>query len=101
MKRRTVGWLLAALALLGLVLLLGYFLRPTANPRSPKATAERVQDQIELAPSDLLTLESRELTQGLPISGTIKAMQSALSEFPWATTMVVSPRITLGKISVQ
>ncbi len=78
MKRRTVGWLLAALALLGLVLLLGYFLRPTANQRSPKATAERVQDQIELAPSDLLTLESRELTQGLPISGTIKAMQSAL-----------------------
>ena len=37
-----------------------------------------MQDQIELAPSDLLTLESRELTQGLPISGTIKAMQSAL-----------------------
>jgi len=78
MKRRTVGWLLAALALLGSVLLLVYFLRQTANPRSPKATAERVQDQIELAPSDLLTLESRELTQGLPISGTIKAMQSAL-----------------------
>ena len=73
--KRSTGWLLAALAIGVLALALGraYTARQHATPAIAGAAA-----MIELAASDVAPAKFQEITQGLPVSGTLKAVNSAI-----------------------
>lgn len=73
--KRSTGWLLAALAIGAIVLALGraYNARQHATPAATGAAA-----MIELADSDVAPAKLQEITQGLPFSGTLKAVNSAI-----------------------
>lgn len=76
MKRSTI-WILGALAALmiagGAVLLKS---KKQADPSAPAAA--KAEPVIELASSDVFTVQTIELSQGVPISGSLKAANSAL-----------------------
>jgi multidrug efflux pump subunit AcrA (membrane-fusion protein) len=75
MKKRTL-WIVSGLALAA-VALVGWRLsvkRATPPASVPVATPVA----LELAPSDVLTVRSESLALGLPVSGTLKATQTAL-----------------------
>lgn len=77
MTRRAVQWVVAALVLL---LVAGAALRLVAA-RKERAAAEPVakaQAVAELAATDVLKARSVQLSQGLPVSGSLKAVNSAL-----------------------
>jgi len=80
MTRRSWKWLLIALV----VLLVGVSAARVLSARKAQqaavaaAAAPKVQTVVELAPGDVIAASAVELTQGLPISGSLKAMQSAL-----------------------
>ena len=42
------------------------------------ATAAKEQRAVELAPTDVLRVENREVSQGLPVSGALRAVSSAV-----------------------
>jgi multidrug efflux system membrane fusion protein len=73
--KRSTGWLLAALATLAVALALGraYTARQHATPPTTGAAA-----LIELAASDVAPAKLQEITQGLPVTGTLKAVNSAI-----------------------
>ena len=73
--KRSTGWLLAALAIGVIALALGraYTARQHAKPATAGAAA-----MIELAASDVAPAKFQEITQGLPVSGTLKAVNSAI-----------------------
>ncbi|HEY0823186.1 MAG TPA: efflux RND transporter periplasmic adaptor subunit [Ramlibacter sp.] len=72
-------WLIAAFVLA--VLVLGAYRTITARRAQQVAeaqlAAQRAQPLVELAASDVVRAESRELQRGLPISGSLKAVNSA------------------------
>ena len=77
--KRWIKW--GAIALVA-VLLVGGVLRSLGkNKEQQAALAEQssrsTQTVIELAPADLFTLQPQELLRGLPVSGTLKAANSA------------------------
>ena len=80
MTKRHYKWLA-----LGLVLLLIAFsvvralsARKAQQEALAQAGVAKVQAVVELAASDVIKAETRELAQGLPISGSLKAINSAL-----------------------
>ena len=78
--KRWIQWGLLALVV---VLLLGGVLRALGARKAQQAalaeqTARGAQSVVELAAADVLTLRTLELNRGLPVSGTLKAVNSAL-----------------------
>ena len=80
MTKRYYKWLA-----LGLVLLLIAFsvvralsARKAQQEAVAQASVAKAQSVVELAATDVVKVETRELTQGLPISGSLKAVNSAL-----------------------
>ena len=76
-SRRRLVWAMLALALLALALFgwRGYQARKSAAPAAASAPRATV---IELAPTDVATARVVDLQTGLPVSGTLKAVQTAL-----------------------
>lgn len=76
MKRSTI-WILGALA--ALMIAGGAVLLKSKKPADPHApAAAKAEPVIELASSDVFTVQTIELSQGVPISGSLKAANSAL-----------------------
>ena len=77
--KRWIKWGLAALVV---VLLTVGVLRALGARKAQQAALARqagaTQTMVELAPSDVVQAKTRELTQGLPISGALKAVNSAV-----------------------
>ncbi len=76
-------WLKWALAALVIALLAGGVLRALASRKAQQETVarlatERTQTVVELAAADVVQIKTLELTQGLPISGALKAVNTAL-----------------------
>ncbi|HSV35917.1 MAG TPA: efflux RND transporter periplasmic adaptor subunit, partial [Ramlibacter sp.] len=80
MNKRYLKW--AALGLV--ILLIGFSVLRALSARKAQqdavaqASAAKVQTVVELAASDVVKAETRELSQGLPISGSLKAVNSAV-----------------------
>ena len=76
-SRRPLVWAVLALVLLALALFgwRGWQARKSAAPAAASAPRATV---IELAPTDLATARVVDLQTGLPVSGTLKALQTAL-----------------------
>lgn len=78
MKKIKPRWIVIGVIVLALVA--GVW-RAMSNKRAQQAAASApavVQTQIELASSDVITAELRNITQGLDISGTVKALNYAV-----------------------
>jgi RND family efflux transporter MFP subunit len=78
--RKHWKWVIAALVLL---LAAGGVLRAVSARKAQQdasavATAAKAQTVVELAAGDVVKAEMRELAQGLPISGSLKAVNSAI-----------------------
>lgn len=71
--RRSLAWAAAALVLLALVLAGARLLN-----KGPKAQADAPSTTLELAPTDLVMAQALEMELGLPVSGTLKAVNSAV-----------------------
>ena len=78
--KRSVKWVLWAVVALAVVLVAGRMLAARkaqqATPATPAASAA-APAAIELAAGDVVTAQPRDMTQGLPLSGSIKAVNSA------------------------
>lgn len=80
MNRPIVRWVLVALVLL---LLGGGLLRVLSARKEQQATAanaaaQKAEAVVELAPSDVVKAQQRDLAQGLPVSGSLRAVNSAV-----------------------
>lgn len=75
--KRTLGWVIAALGVLAIALALGraYTAR---NAPAPALAASPVSGQIELAATDVISIQLMDITQGLRVTGVLKAVNSAL-----------------------
>jgi multidrug efflux system membrane fusion protein len=75
--KRTLGWVFAALVVLAIALALGraYTAR---NASAPALAASPVAGQIELAATDVMSIQLMDITQGLRVTGVLKAVNSAL-----------------------
>ncbi|MBX3588389.1 MAG: efflux RND transporter periplasmic adaptor subunit [Ramlibacter sp.] len=76
--KKTLKWLLVGLVL---AVLVGGGLRALSARKAQQAAeanAPKAQTLIELAASDVVQAQVRELAQGLPISGSLKAVNSAV-----------------------
>lgn len=77
--KRSTKWILGALALL---LIAGgaarVLAKRQAEPSAAAATAVKAEPVIELAAGDVFTVQSIALSQGVPISGSLKAANSAV-----------------------
>jgi RND family efflux transporter MFP subunit len=75
--KRTLGWVFAALVVLAIALALGraYTAR---NAPAPALAASPVSGQIELAATDVIPIQLMDITQGLRVTGVLKAVNSAL-----------------------
>jgi RND family efflux transporter MFP subunit len=80
MSKRQYTWLALALV----VLLIGFGVMRALSARKAQqeavaqASVAKSQAVVELAASDVVKAETRELSQGLPISGSLKAFNSAV-----------------------
>ncbi len=74
MKKSTL-WILSAMAVAALVA--GGARWASQRAAAPKTTTAPTVPSIELAPSDVFTAQMRTLTLGIPVSGALKASQSA------------------------
>ncbi len=80
MKRRWLAWVAAVLAL---VLIGGALARVLIERREKQrvlvqTASANPQGRVELAPTDVVKAEVRELLRGLPVSGSLKAVNSAV-----------------------
>lgn len=77
--KRWIKWGLVALvvALLAIAVLRALGARKVQQAALAEQTARSTQTVIELAAGDLLPLQTQELLRGLPVSGTLKAANSA------------------------
>ena len=73
--KRTLRWTLVALVLLGLALAV---VRVQHKRQQALAPAAAPAAGAELAPTDLITLAPQAMDLGLPLSGTLKAVDSAV-----------------------
>ncbi|MHB1123308.1 MAG: efflux RND transporter periplasmic adaptor subunit [Ramlibacter sp.] len=80
MNTRLLKWLalLVLLALVAAGVWRAWSARQAQQEALATATAGREQPVVELAATDAVRAEQRQLTQGLPISGSLKAVNSAL-----------------------
>ncbi|MFC5498058.1 efflux RND transporter periplasmic adaptor subunit [Caenimonas terrae] len=80
MTRRRITWLVAALVVL--LLAAGLWRALSARKAQQEAVAaaaqNKVQAAVELAPTDVVKAQLRELAQGLPVSGSLRAVNSAV-----------------------
>jgi len=80
MTRRHYTWIVIVLVTLAVAF--GAFRALTAKRAQQaslaQATAQKAQPVVELAASDVVSAQVRELAQGLPISGSLKAVNSAV-----------------------
>jgi RND family efflux transporter MFP subunit len=77
------SWLKWALAALVLVVLAAGLLRALSARKAQQETlakvaTERAQTVVELGATDVIQVKTRELAQGLPISGALKAVNTAI-----------------------
>jgi RND family efflux transporter MFP subunit len=75
--KRFLTWTLAALLVLALMLALGRAYKARQQPAAPGVAAQ-TPATIELAASDVSPVQMQDLAQGLPVSGTLKAVHSAV-----------------------
>jgi RND family efflux transporter MFP subunit len=79
MSRRSYVWIVVAVLML--LIAFGAMRALSARKAQQEAVAQasiaKLQTVVELAASDVVKAELRELAQGLPISGTLKAVNSA------------------------
>lgn len=74
-----IKWAVVVLVVLAIALAAGRaFKARQARQAAPTAAAQTSPTGIELATSDVATVQPRELVQGLPVSGTLKAVNSAV-----------------------
>ena len=81
MTQRKYKWLAVALALAFLVafsVMRALSARKAQQDAVAQAAVAKVQSVVELAQTDVVKAEMRELAQGLPISGSLKAVNSAV-----------------------
>jgi RND family efflux transporter MFP subunit len=80
MSRRYWKWLVLVLALLliGAGVLRALSARKTQQEAVTRASVAKSVTVVELAATDVVRAETRELAQGLPISGSLKAVNSAV-----------------------
>jgi RND family efflux transporter MFP subunit len=80
MSRRTWKWLIAAAALLLVAgaVVRALSVRSQQQAAVTQASVPKAQALVELSPSDVVTAQTLELVQGLPISGSLKAFNSAV-----------------------
>ena len=79
MSRRSIRWLVVGLVVLLLAAGLARVLsaRKQQQDLVAKASQQKVQAAVELAPSDVVKAQQRELAQGLSVSGSLRAVNSA------------------------
>jgi RND family efflux transporter MFP subunit len=79
MIRRSIKWLVIGLVVL--LLAAGIFralsARKAQQEQLAKATQQKQEVAVELAPSDVVRAQQRDLAQGLPVSGSLRAVNSA------------------------
>jgi RND family efflux transporter MFP subunit len=78
MKQIKPRWIVIGIVVLAL---LGGVIRALSNKRAQQAAAAApatTVTQVELADTDVLKAELRDITQGLPVSGTVKAVNYAV-----------------------
>jgi multidrug efflux system membrane fusion protein len=80
MKRSWTKWIVIGLAAL---LLAGGVLRALSARKQQQeavtqAAQQKLQAVVELAPTDVVKAQQRELSQGLPVSGSLRAVNSAV-----------------------
>jgi RND family efflux transporter MFP subunit len=80
MSRRYLKWLVLALvlALIGAGVLRALSARKAQQEAVERASVAKAITVVELAATDVVRAETRELAQGLPISGSLKAVNSAV-----------------------
>ncbi|MDQ6881504.1 MAG: efflux RND transporter periplasmic adaptor subunit [Pseudomonadota bacterium] len=80
MSRRRVRWLLAGLA--ALLLAAGAWrvlsARMEQQAAAARAASQKAEAVVELAPGDVIKAQQRDLAQGLPVSGSLRAVNSAV-----------------------
>ena len=80
MSRRSIKWLV--IGLVALLLAAGVFralsARKDQQAAVAKASQQKQQVSVELAPGDVVRAQQRDLAQGLPVSGSLRAVNSAL-----------------------
>jgi RND family efflux transporter MFP subunit len=77
MKKIKPRWIVIGVVVLALV---GGVIRALSNKRAQQAAASAPASaitQVELTSTDVMTAELRDITQGLPVSGTVKAVNYA------------------------
>lgn len=74
--KRTVGWVLTGLIVLAIALALGRAYQARKAPAPATATAPAA-GQVELAASDVTTVQATDITQGLRVTGVLKAVNTA------------------------
>ena len=86
MNRRRRTWTLLVIALVALLVAGGVLRALSARKAQQEAVAQasaaKATAVIELAATDVVRAETRELAQGLPISGSLKAVNSAVVSTP-------------------
>ena len=80
MSRRSVKWLVIGLVVLLLAAGLWRVVsaRKERQEASAKASQQKAQAVVELAPTDVVNAQQRELARGLPVSGSLRAVNSAV-----------------------
>jgi RND family efflux transporter MFP subunit len=80
MSRRAIKWLVIGLvlALLAVGVLRALSARKAQQEAVTRAAQNKTQAVVELAPSDVVKAQQRELAQGLPVSGSLRAVNSAV-----------------------
>jgi RND family efflux transporter MFP subunit len=79
MQNKSYWKVLLALTALGLLIWIAYHKGWVGRPTTPQvASPSNSSFVIELSPSDIFVAQKISLTQGLPISGSLKAVQSAM-----------------------
>ncbi len=80
MNRRSIRWLVIVLAVLLLAAGLWRVLsaRKEQQQAVARASQQKLQAAVELAPTDVVKAQLRELAQGLPVSGSLRAVNSAV-----------------------
>jgi RND family efflux transporter MFP subunit len=78
--KRSLKWVVIALVvlLIGFGVLRALSARKAQQQAVAQAAANKTQAVVELAATDVVTTQTRVLAQGLPISGTLKAANSAV-----------------------
>lgn len=76
--KRWIGWGLCVLVVAGIAASVGNALLARKAQQQAATTAGKVETVVELAATDVVQAQPRELAQGLPVSGSLRAINSAV-----------------------